>query len=82
MNIKQKTAETYDKISSSYSTGHFAHFWIKEFDFYKSITNGKKVIDLGCGAGRDAAVFVENGFDYMGIDASEGIRRKTEWMKE
>ena len=63
MDIKQKTAETYDKIASGYSTGHFAHFWIEEFDFYKSIINGEKVVDLGCGAGRDAAVFVENGFD-------------------
>jgi ubiquinone/menaquinone biosynthesis C-methylase UbiE len=73
MNIKQKTAETYDKIASGYSTGHFAHFWIEEFDFYRSTINGKKVIDLGCGAGRDTAVFVENGFDYTGIDASDGM---------
>lgn len=63
MDVKQKIAETYDKIASSYSAGHFAHFLIEEFDFYKSIINGKKVIDLGCGAGRDATVFVENGSD-------------------
>ncbi len=73
MDIKQKTAETYNKIASSYSTGHFAHFWIDEFDFYKSIIIGKKVVDLGCGTGRDASVFLENGFDYTGIDASEGM---------
>jgi ubiquinone/menaquinone biosynthesis C-methylase UbiE len=73
MDIKQKTTETYDKIASSYSSSHFDHFWIEEFDFYKSIIKGKKVIDLGCGAGRDAAVFVKNGFDYTGIDISEGM---------
>lgn len=73
MDTKQKTAATYDKIASAYSTGHFAHFWIEEFDFYKSNLDGKKVIDLGCGAGRDAAVFCENGYDYMGIDASDGM---------
>ena len=73
MDIKQKTVETYDKIASGYSADHFTHFWIEEFDFYKSIINGKKIIDLGCGAGRDAAVFVENGFDYTGVDASEGM---------
>ena len=71
MNIKQKTTETYNKIALGYSESHFTHFWIEEFDFFKSIIRGKKVIDLGCGAGRDAAVFVENGFDYTGIDASE-----------
>lgn len=73
MDIKQKMAETYDKIASDYSTSHFAHFWIEEFDFYKSIINGKKIIDLGCGAGRDADVFVKNGFDYTGIDTSGGM---------
>ncbi len=73
MDFKQKTTETYDKIAFGYSAGHFDHFWVDEFDFYKSMTSGKKVIDLGCGAGRDAAVFVENGFDYTGIDASDGM---------
>jgi ubiquinone/menaquinone biosynthesis C-methylase UbiE len=73
MDLKKTTIETYDKIASGYSMGHFAHFWIEELDFYKSIISGKKVIDLGCGAGRDAAIFVENGFDYTGIDASEGM---------
>jgi len=73
MDIKEKTAKTYDKIASGYSAKHFAHFWIKEFDFFKDIINGKKIVDLGCGAGRDAAVFVENGFDYTGIDTSEGM---------
>ena len=71
MDLSKKTRETYNKIASRYNTRNFFHFWIKEFDFYKSIINGKKVIDLGCGAGRDAAVFVENGFDYTGIDTSE-----------
>ncbi len=73
MDVKQKTTKTYDKIASGYSADHFAHFWIEEFDFYKSIIDGKKVVDLGCGAGRDAAVFVEHGFDYTGVDASEGM---------
>lgn len=73
MDIKKITTETYDKIASGYSTGHFTHFWIEEFDFYKSIIDGKKVIDLGCGAGRDAAVFVENDFDYTRIDVSDGM---------
>ena len=33
----------------------------------------KSVIDIGCGAGRDAAVFVERGYDYIGVDLSEGM---------
>ena len=71
IDIKQKTVETYDKIASGYSETHFTHFWIEEFEFFQSIIDGKKVVDLGCGAGRDASVFVKNGFNYTGIDASE-----------
>ncbi len=68
-----KTIESYDKIASQYSNTHFAHFWVEEFDYFKELLSGKKIIDIGCGAGRDASVFVENGFDYLGIDASEGM---------
>lgn len=73
LDTHQKTIQTYNKIASGYSATHFKHFWVQEFNFYKSIIGSKKVIDLGCGAGRDASVFVENGFDYTGIDASEGM---------
>lgn len=70
---RQKTIDTYNKIAPKYSDSHFVHFWIEEFDKFKNYVSGKKVIDIGCGAGRDAAVFVENDFDYTGIDASEGM---------
>ncbi|HOY56488.1 MAG TPA: class I SAM-dependent methyltransferase [bacterium] len=73
VDIKEKTAQVYDKIAAGYSAGHFDHFWVEEFDFFKNIIKGKKVIDLGCGAGRDAVVFMKNGFDYTGIDVSEGM---------
>jgi len=73
MDTQKKTTETYDKIASSFSNSHFEHFWIKEFEFFRKNITGKKIIDLGCGAGRDAAVFVENNFDYTGIDTSEGM---------
>lgn len=70
---KQQTIQTYNKIALKYSDSHFTHFWIAEFEKFKSYITGKKVLDIGCGAGRDAAVFVENKFDYTGIDASEGM---------
>lgn len=70
---KQKTIDTYNKIAPNYSESHFVHFWVEEFEKFKNYIPGKKVLDIGCGAGRDAAIFVENGFDYTGIDASEGM---------
>lgn len=73
MNIREKNTETYDKIAAGYSSTHFDHFWVEEFAFFKKNISGNKVIDIGCGAGRDASVFVENNFDYTGIDASAGM---------
>jgi ubiquinone/menaquinone biosynthesis C-methylase UbiE len=73
MNNKEKTKETYDKIALNFSTTNFDPFWIDEFDIYKNLIDGKKVLDIGCGAGRDAAIFVEDNFEYTGIDASSGM---------
>ena len=67
------TIEAYDKTASIYSKTHFEPFWVKEFKIYKKIVLGKKILDIGCGAGRDATVFVKHKFDYLGIDASEGM---------
>ena len=33
----------------------------------------RRVVDLGCGAGRDFPAFDERGIDYLGVDASEGM---------
>ena len=33
----------------------------------------RRVVDLGCGAGRDFPAFQERNIDYLGVDASEGM---------
>lgn len=73
MKEKLLTIEAYNKTAQIYSKTHFQPFWVKEFEFYKKVVPGKKVLDIGCGAGRDAMVFVKHKFDYLGIDASEGM---------
>lgn len=66
-------AKTYDKIATGYHRTHLRHFWVREFPIFKKMIRGRKVVDLGCGTGRDARVFVKNRFDYTGIDISKGI---------
>lgn len=68
-----ETIATYDKIASPYTAGRAPHYWVEEFDLFSHIVPGKNVIDLGCGSGRDARVFVDHGFLYHGIDASDGM---------
>lgn len=69
--MRNPTVETYNWIASAYSKSHFdPNFWSKEFSVFRKLIRGKKVIDIGCGAGRDAVLFCRNGFDYTGIDGS------------
>ena len=42
------------------------------------LESGKHILDLGCGNGRDSIYFLQNGFQVMGIDASDtAIERLT-----
>ena len=40
------------------------------------LCGGKKIIDIGCGAGRDAILFKKAKFDYTGIDASSKMLKE------
>ncbi|MEZ5853472.1 MAG: methyltransferase domain-containing protein [Hyphomicrobiaceae bacterium] len=44
-------------------------------DIVRSYFAPGPTIDIGCGSGRNTAWLVANGFDAIGIDASEGIAR-------
>ena len=44
--------------------------------FLKHITPGGKLLDLGCGSGRDSAYFSALGFDVTAIDGSEELCKR------
>ena len=72
--FSHQTIATYNKIAPHFSQTHYeVSFWKKELKIFQTLTPGKKIIDIGCGAGRDAEFFTTHGFDYTGIDASEGL---------
>lgn len=70
MEKDNKTTEAYNKIAHDYSQRNYNQFWTNEYNYFKTILPGSKVVDLGCGAGRDGELFVRDGFDYLGIDNS------------
>lgn len=50
--------------------------WINQVYYFIKRLKGKKVIDLGCGGGRDIPLFLNKGIDITGIDYSkETIKR-------
>lgn len=70
----ERTITTYNKIAKQWNKDHYnPNFWAEEFKVFQNLVHGRKIIDIGCGAGRDAVFFVNNGFDYTGIDASAGM---------
>ncbi len=72
--LNQQTLKAYDKISKDYAAiNHQPEFWLDEFNVFKKILPGKKILDIGCGTGRDAILFTMHNYDYLGIDASAGM---------
>src|SRR3990172_7698795 len=76
MNLTPKERETiryYDKTASQWASQHLTHkFWGRMTTFYKLLPKGK-VIEIGCGGGRDAKDYLIGRYDYVGTDASGGL---------
>lgn len=45
--------------------------------FEKNIPCGGKILDLGCGSGRDSKYFIENGYHVTAIDGSAEMCMRT-----
>nr|WP_297933717.1 class I SAM-dependent methyltransferase [uncultured Lachnoclostridium sp.] len=41
--------------------------------FLKFLNQGAKILDLGCGSGRDSKYFIDNGYKIIAIDGSEKL---------
>jgi ubiquinone/menaquinone biosynthesis C-methylase UbiE len=47
--------------------------WPESIEFIKSLPKHSRVIDLGCGNGRNSQYLAEHGFEVIGIDFSENM---------
>lgn len=73
INTQAEISENFNKVADDYNKLNHNHYFIDQYAFFKSIIPGKKVVDLGCGAGRDAEFFIKDGYDYLGINSSKGM---------
>ena len=67
----KKAIQDYNRIAEIYSK--FSEEKLMQYQLVKfeSYLKGKKILDAGCGSGRDSAYLTEDGYDVTGIDLSE-----------
>lgn len=78
--VRRQTADTYDRIVRDYDarTAQPAPEYVAFRNaFCDRLAAGSRVVDLGCGPGRDAVAFQQRGLEVLGLDASTGMVRRT-----
>jgi ubiquinone/menaquinone biosynthesis C-methylase UbiE len=66
-----KTQEAYKRIAGSRNKTHAnPEFWRLELEQFKKLLLSGKVLDVGCGGGRDALLLKSEGYQYVGVDLS------------
>ncbi len=69
----KNTVEHYDKQADEFFYRNANTIYDKEYDiFFNLLSKGSKLVDIGCGIGRDAKKLVGN-YEYLGIDASKSM---------
>ncbi len=70
----QITKSYYDQKAPEWANGHSRlAYRIEEFRKFRKLLPNGKIIDLGCGTGHYSKPFVESGYNYVGIDISDGM---------
>ena len=68
-----ETIETYENNAEAYRDSR-AHYKMSIFmDPFLDLIQGKRILDIGCGPGRDSNVFVDKGCDVTGIDITQAF---------
>lgn len=77
MNNNEKTLSRYDEIVNSYFELNKENEKVEsQLSTFCSILNGKEILDVGSGFGRDTNSFTSKGFNCLGIDASKQMLAK------
>ncbi|HLD31771.1 MAG TPA: class I SAM-dependent methyltransferase [Patescibacteria group bacterium] len=64
-----RTIQTYEQTAANYHKTHFDINEIKDIaDFFIQNLKGQKILDIGCGPGRDVKYFAEQNLKVIGID--------------
>jgi ubiquinone/menaquinone biosynthesis C-methylase UbiE len=70
---QKRTIQTYDEHAKEFDDSRAQLAMHDRMDEFLSVLPGKSVLEVGCGPGRDARIFVDKGFDVVGVDLSKGL---------
>ena len=75
MNVQ--TLALFDKFAEQYADLTFQNILQYELNnFISLLPKNAKILDVGCGSGKDVQYFMDYGFQAVGIDASENMIRE------
>ena len=66
-----KTLNYYNQNADSFIKGTVSVNFKEVQDKFLQMLSGKKILDFGCGSGRDTMYFLKSGFDVAATDGSE-----------
>lgn len=74
---EKKTISYYDRSAPDWTVAHGGNegpsYWQVEMERFNVLLPKGKVLEIGSGAGKDAAALIGMGYDYTGTDASNGL---------
>jgi len=70
---QKETIETYNKQAAAFQKTRADFLNLERITEFTGMLGGNHILDLGCGPGRDAAEFVNRGYEVTGIDITENF---------
>ncbi len=75
----KKAQESYNKYAKLYADNTFHRLLQFQLNHFISLLfKNAKVLDAGCGCGRDTHYLIEEGFDVIGIDIAEELLKQAQ----
>ena len=75
-----RTLDYYNKNADAYiEKTRFMDVSSLYEDFEECLSPGDRILDLGCGSGRDAKHFLEQGYEVVAVDGSVELCKRAEY---
>lgn len=73
---EKQTLDSYNKFAQEWSSSHLTFdLWSDEFKTFSQLLPKGKILEIGCGGGRDARMLAKK-YEYLGTDISSGLLKE------